>query len=103
MAAPGTPIWESDSGDKGEIMPSSTCKGSHVSVVNMDASWGSWQQRICTGEVFPPALLMLCSRHMASGRASKVVAMRLQYVGVLHLFFGAIRRTLVCVGFDLGR
>ena len=58
MAAPGTPTWEPDSGYRGtggdgEPLPTPTCKGSHVSVVNMDASWGSWQQqRLCTGEVF---------------------------------------------------
>ncbi|CAM9284032.1 unnamed protein product [Laminaria digitata] len=65
MAAPGTSIWEpsgsSDcgnggvgvAGDRGgdlEPLPSPTCKGSHVSVVNVDASWGSGQQRVCTGE-----------------------------------------------------
>ena len=74
MAAPGTPIWEPDSGDR-EPPPSSTCKGSHVSVVNMDASRGSWQQRVCTGEV-SRALFRLAPHGV---RSTSEVAMRLQF------------------------
>lgn len=65
-ATPSIPVWEptgscdrdtgnagvagGSSGGDNEPLPLPTCKGSHVSVVNIDASWGSRQLCVCTGE-----------------------------------------------------